>query len=126
MQLNFQKVAFTESDITTSYDTINLIGSIKKLNRDLVKVEAVLNGNLNLECYRCGNEFQLDTNEDISFLVSNGIYKAEDNNNSLDDVIIEIDNGIIDFDDIIISEIESIKSDYHSCGKCNNIKEFQF
>jgi len=124
MQLNFQKIPYTSSSFTATYNDINLEGNFIKIDRNLAKIDAKLKGILDLECYRCANEFQSDIDEEFSCIISDGIYKAEDN--SLEDIIIEIDENMINFDDIIISEIESIKSDYNSCGKCNNIEEFKF
>jgi hypothetical protein len=35
-----------------------------------------------------------------------------------EDLVIEIENGTIDFEELIQSELASIKSDYHICNKC--------
>ncbi len=54
----------------------------------------------------------------LIFLLSDGIFNKES-----EDLVIEIDNGIIDFDEIIQNEIASVQSDYHFCTECANASE---
>jgi hypothetical protein len=41
----------------------------------------------------------------------------------LENLVIELENDIIDFDEIIESEISSIRSDYHICSVCSQNKD---
>jgi uncharacterized metal-binding protein YceD (DUF177 family) len=121
MIIDFKKVPFTKSDFESSFDGLTLKGEFNRENPTLVKIDAHLKGSIKVDCYRCATEFNLDIDEDLELFISDGVYKSED---SLD--IIEVEDSKIDFDKIIASEIESIKSDYHSCGNCDEIEEFEF
>ena len=39
-------------------------------------------------------------------------------NSQTDELVMEIEDGFIDFDEIIQSELSSIQSDYHICKEC--------
>ena len=54
--------------------------------------------------------------EKVEFFISDGLYK-EDNNMDID--VVESFNEIADLDELLISEIELIKSDYHCCEECS-------
>ena len=47
-------------------------------------------------------------------MVSDGLYKKDED----EYLVIEIENGLINFDEIIESELNSIRSDYHICENC--------
>ena len=47
-------------------------------------------------------------------------YVEEDEEN----IVIEVENHIIDFDDILNSELESLRSEYHICEECESLQEF--
>ncbi|MGM0520253.1 MAG: hypothetical protein ACQERD_11505 [Campylobacterota bacterium] len=114
MKIEFRKVPFNTSDFKSSLDSVKIEGTFCKITPTLVKVNAQLNGNTQINCCRCGNEEDLTLKENENFLLSDGVFTQ----NETDDLVIEIYNGIIDFDEIIKSEVESIKSDYHLCSDC--------
>ncbi|MFA7091253.1 MAG: hypothetical protein WC149_05350 [Arcobacteraceae bacterium] len=88
------------------------------MSPSLVKIEANLSGTTQIECCRCGVSEDLELNEELDFLLSDGIFDKES-----DELVIEIDNGIIDFDEIIQNEVASIQSEYHFCKECANTDE---
>jgi hypothetical protein len=55
---------------------------------------------------------------EVQFLVSDGIYSSDQNDE--ESVIIEVEDHILDFDEILHSELESLKSEYHVCDACKN------
>lgn len=126
MKIEFRKVPFQEKKFNSYLNSVKIEGTFCKISTNLVKIEAKLVGKVLVNCYRCGVDIDKDIDEDISLLVSDGIFnKSEDS----EDIVIEIDNHIIDFNYIIQSEIESYKSDYHICNNCendNNLFEKEF
>ncbi len=59
----------------------------------------------------------LDTlvvNEELKLVSSDGVFKGDED----EFLVIEIENSLIDFDEIIQSEVNSIKSDYLYCKDC--------
>jgi len=117
MKIDFRKVPSLKKDITFNIDDIKFIGTLEKKSRDLAKLEGKIYGKCELLCDSCGKEFDKLIDEKLSLKIFNGIIPLEVEND-LD--IIEVDE-IIDFDEILFGEIESIKLDYNYCEKCNKI-----
>ncbi|MDO6826689.1 hypothetical protein Q4582_01385 [Poseidonibacter sp. 1_MG-2023] len=86
------------------------------MSQSLVKIDAMLIGNTDIDCCRCGITDNIEINEKLDFLLSDRIIK----NDESEDLVIEIEDGLIDFDEIIQGELEAIKSDYHICEQCSN------
>lgn len=72
-------------------------------------------GNIEIDCSRCGALETLNINEDLKLLLSDGVFKGNED----EFLVIEIENSLIDFDEIIQSEVNSIKSDYLLCKDCD-------
>jgi uncharacterized metal-binding protein YceD (DUF177 family) len=118
MKIEFRKVPQTKKEFTSLFDSVKLEGTFSKITPSLVKVEAQLLGDTNIQCSRCGVDMEKKLNERVDCLLSDGIY-----NQQTDDLIIEITNGVIDFDEIIQSELESLQSDYNYCNSCSNASD---
>ncbi len=117
MQIEFRKVPLQESEFEISHDSVKFSGTFSKISQKIAKISAVLSGNITVECCKCGKEIDLPINEKIDLLVSDGVYSSADDENK---IVIEIEDHIIDFDEILISEIESLKSEYYVCDVCSN------
>jgi len=65
-------------------------------------------------------DYKLD--EKQVFILSDGIFSSNDEKE--DEIVIEIDNHIVDFNEILNSELESINSDYHICEDCKTNDKF--
>jgi uncharacterized metal-binding protein YceD (DUF177 family) len=118
MKIEFKKIPQTLKEFETEFNSVKLEGNFCKMSPSLVKIEATLSGTTQIECCRCGASEDLELNEELDFLLSDGIFDKES-----DDLVIEIDNGIIDFDEIIQNEVASIQSEYHFCKECANTDE---
>lgn len=121
MKIEFKKVPQSPKELTYEYASVKIEGTFCKISQSLVKIDAVLNGNTTIDCCRCGITDTITINEKADFLLSDGIYQDTES----EDLVIEIDNSIIDFDEIIGSEIESIKSDYYLCDKCTQDNDYE-
>ncbi|MCP4970691.1 MAG: hypothetical protein GY932_08885 [Arcobacter sp.] len=118
MKIEFKKVPQSPRNFETEYDSVKIEGTFCKISPSLVKIGATLTGSTSVECCRCGENDTITLDEKLNFLLSDGIYKNE--SSEVEDLIIEIDDSIIDFDEIIQSELSSIYSDYHICANCTD------
>jgi uncharacterized metal-binding protein YceD (DUF177 family) len=117
MKVALRKIGNIPLDFEIESNKITFKGYLQYHSGKLILLKAKLNGLVNVECNRCGKEFELPINEEIEFFISDGIY--EDTDNIEIDVVESLDS-IADLDEILESEIELIKSDYHSCDNCKD------
>ncbi len=121
MKIVFDKVGYSKRDFNLNSKNISFSGNLIKDSRDRVKLDANLNGNLELICDRCGDRFIKDINFPLNLTLTNRVVETQDD---LD--IIEFLNGVIDLNFIVESEISSIENSYHICNICKNDKnEFE-
>lgn len=120
MKIEFRKVSPVKKEFSAKLDSVTFEGTFCKITPKLIEIEAQLVGDTQVECCKCGRDFLISINEPLKIFISDGIYS----NNDEEKTIIEIDDGIIDFDDIINSEIESIHSDYMICDACQDTDLF--
>jgi len=117
MKIEFRKIPYTKSDLKITDDLLICEGTFFKESSRIVAVDMTMSGQTTVDCDICGDTFDLSIDEVQKFKVCDGISEDED----LD--MIECQNHIVDFDEIVQSEISSIKSDYHYCDKCKNEKQ---
>jgi uncharacterized metal-binding protein YceD (DUF177 family) len=115
MKITLRKVTKSPLEFEKSLDGINIKGTLVYDTDKLILLEAKLSGNIEIECAVCGEEFDLEVDEELKFHISDGVFVDEDN--SMIDVV-EAKNGELDIDELLHSEIELIKSDYHCCEFC--------
>ena len=119
MKIEFKKVGFNQKEIKIDEKNLRLEGNIVRDNKDLVDLDATLRGNVEVECRRCGKEFTIPVEERLHLKLSDGVYRG-----SLDEAdVVEFYDGSIDFDELMESERESMRLDYHLCDECKNKKE---
>lgn len=117
MKAALKKIGNTPLDFEIESKKITFKGYLQYHSGKLILLKANLRGLVDAECNRCGKEFDLPVDEKIEFFISDGIY--EDNDNIEIDVVESFDS-IADLDELLESEIELIKSDYHSCDNCKD------
>ncbi len=116
MKITLRKIGKTPSEFDIKTDKITFKGFLQYDSGKLILLDAKLEGVIPTQCSKCGVDINLKVDEDVKFFISDGLY--EDNSNIELDVV-ESFNSIVDLDEILISEIELIKSDYYSCENCN-------
>jgi len=121
VKIEFKKVPSDIKELKTQFNSVKIEGIFCKIALSLVKIEAKLSGNIEVNCLRCAETETLTLDEELKLLLSDGIFKAKEEEEFL---VIEIENSLIDFDTIIQSELNSIKSDYHICKRCLQKNEF--
>jgi hypothetical protein len=119
MKIEFRKIPTTKKEFFYESNSVKFCGTLDRISSKLIDINSEFNGNIEVSCCKCDNNFNIPFREKINFLVSDGIYLSTKNRN-LDKIIIEIDDGFIDFEEIFQSEIESFISDYYICNNCNN------
>ena len=122
MKVEFRKVPNTAKEFEIISNSVKFLGTFSKISNRLVKIDSEIIGNYEVECCKCGNEISKKIDEKINFTVSDGIFSSEDEKEN--EIIIEIDNHIIDFEEILNSELESFKSDYYVCDNCDTNEQF--
>jgi uncharacterized metal-binding protein YceD (DUF177 family) len=116
LEIAFRKIAKEALDFELAKEGVKLFGKVFRKSSDLVLLKADLVGEISHICDRCGEDLRLKINEPLEILLSDGVYNGE-----IDELdVVEFYDGYIYFDEILQSEIESIKSDYHYCSKCKD------
>ena len=114
MKIEFKKVPQINKELICEFNSVKIEGTFCRITASLVKIEALLEGNTEIDCCRCGITEIIEVKEELNLLLSDGIYKGSEE----EYLVIEIENSLIDFDEIIQSEVNSIKSDYLYCKDC--------
>ncbi len=121
MKILFDKIGYSKRDFNLNFKNISFNGNLIKESRDRVKLNSNLNGNIELTCDRCGDEFIEYINSPLNLTLTDRVIETEDD---LD--IIEFLDGVINLNFIIESEISSRENTYHICNICKNDKnEFE-
>ena len=114
MKIEFKKIPQEKKEFNTSLNSVKIEGTFCRISQSLVKIDAVLKGSTDIDCCRCGITEQIEVDEELQLLLSDGLYKGDES----EYLLIEVENSLIDFNEIIESELNSIKSDYHICENC--------
>jgi len=115
MKIVLRKVSNTPLDFEIKSDKITFKGCLQYHANKLILLKAELSGKIDVSCDICADEFALEVDEDLEFFISDGLYEKHEK--LLLDVVESL-NSIIDLEELMNSEIELIKSDYHSCESC--------
>ena len=114
MKIEFRKVPQINKELEFNYNSVKIEGTFCRISQSLVKIDAVLKGSTDIDCCRCGITEVIEVDEELHLLLSDGVYNKDES----EYLVIEVENNLIDFDEIIESELNSIKSDYHICKDC--------
>ena len=115
MKVTLRKVTKTPLDFDIKSDEITFKGYLEYHNGRLISLTADLHGFLTKPCDICAKDLKLPVDEKVNFFISDGIYEDE---NDIEFDVVESLDGIVDMDELLHSEIELIKSDYHYCENC--------
>ncbi|MEA2028550.1 MAG: hypothetical protein U9N49_06195 [Campylobacterota bacterium] len=118
MKILFDKIGSTPKVFEYDQEAISIKGTLAKEGFHKVHLEAHLSGNIDLDCVRCGDSFKHDLDNDLDLIISDEVVETRDN---LD--IIEFLDGVINIEDIVDSEINSLKSEYNYCKDCASSDE---
>ena len=99
-------------------DGVKFNGDLKRINQNLVSCKGKIVGEIAHNCDRCGEDINVKLDEDVNLILSDGIYKDDEEN--LEDVV-EFFDGFVNLEEVLTSEIEAFKSDYFYFEKCKNL-----
>lgn len=122
MKISLRKVSSTPLDFEVKSDKMTFKGYLQYDADKLILLKAKLSGKIDVNCDICADEFMLDVDEDLEFFISDGIYEKHEE--LLLDVVESFDSTV-DLEELMNSEIELIKSDYHSCESCKKNSAFE-
>ena len=117
MKIVLRKITKTPLDFEVKSNDITFKGYLQYHAGKLILLKADLKGFIDTHCSKCGEEFKLSVDEKIEIFLSDGIFEDD---NSIDLDVVESLDSSVDLDELLLSEVELIKSDYHSCEDCNN------
>jgi len=120
MQIEFKKIPTTGVSFEVSLEDIIVAGNATKIDKTMVRVDGTMCGKVVHACDRCAMEFDLSINEKVEVFASDGLYEDKNGEDLLN--IVEFFDGSINFDTILQSELEALRSDYHYCGSCEQIQ----
>ena len=116
MQIEFKKVPSLEKEFSIKLNSVEFSGTFCKISQYLVRLKSKIVGKLLVDCCKCGEEHYIEVDEIQDFILSDGEFSSS--NEREGEIVIEIENHVVDFDEILSSELESISSDYHICPDC--------
>ena len=79
-------------------------------HREFIKLCGTIRGTIELICDLSGESYNERLNEDLEFYLSNG--QIDLDSEHFEDIV-ECENGQIDLEEILRSELEMIRCDYH-------------
>ena len=123
MKIEFRKLPVEPTEFEISSNSVKFLGTFSKITSNLAKIDTTLLGNCDVDCCKCGTTLNIELDEKINFLVSDGIYTPDDRDDE-ESIVIEIDDHIVDFNEILHSEIESLNSEYYICDACKENDKF--
>ena len=114
MQIPFRRVTADPQPFSLRKERLEIEGTLRRYRSGLVLLEATLRGSLDVDCYLCGESFAIMPNENVAFLLSDGVFHGQDETYD----VVEMLEGVIDLDEVFDSEIALIESDLYACEKC--------
>jgi uncharacterized metal-binding protein YceD (DUF177 family) len=114
VQITLRKITKTPLDFEIKSNEITFKGYLQYHTGKLILLHANLKGVVDTECSQCGDDLRLSVDDTIEFFVSDGLYDGDD----IDLDVVESFDSTANLDDLLVSELELIKSDYHSCKNC--------
>jgi len=120
MKIVFDKIGQSVKPFDLTVNNVRLEGSLVKSGYHRLRLEGNLEGEVELACDRCGDEYHYNMKSPLHLTLSDEVIETEDD---LD--IIEFIDGVVDLEFIVQSEI-AVQNSYHYCEKCaNDDEEFE-
>lgn len=110
-----RKITSAPKDVTLTLEGVNLEGQIHRIDSQLLCLKCRIHGELELICDHSGENYTQTLNEPLVLYISDGLWDTQSQNQKLESFeVIEFFDGFVDLHYILESEIESIRSDYHT------------
>lgn len=122
MKIEFSKLPRNENEFEINSGSVRFLGTFSRISGTIARIHSKFIGKYEVECCKCASLISKDINQEIVYTLSDGAISLKDEREN--EIIIEVTNHIVDFEDILNSELESIKSDYYICDNCDANEEF--
>ena len=119
MKVDFKKIGRSPKSVTVEREGVMLSGELTQGSGSLTDFKGKLSNNIKVQCARCGEEYEIPLDEELFLKFSDGLYRGSDPEAD----VIEFYDGKIDMDEVLRSEIESIRLEYHICPDCEKGEE---
>jgi uncharacterized metal-binding protein YceD (DUF177 family) len=100
--------------VNKTFQNLTLEGESVKNKDGSITITGKISGEVEVECVKCLNKFKKEINEDVKFKVVKPPYSGFDEEYDI------IEQEKFDLEEILKSEVESIKNDYNVCKSCEN------
>ncbi len=114
MKIAFSKVGRSPGEFRYADEGVSISGTLQRIEAHRVELHGRIEGDVMLECDRCGEEFRERIELPLDLRLSD---RPLSNEKDLDTV--EFLEGIIDISRLMESEIASYRSSYHYCPRCS-------
>lgn len=114
MKVAFSKISSQSKSFSFKKNELVLECSIVRKNYKLALLTGFIRGTVSLRCDLSGEEFDYRVDQELVVYISDGIWDMQSQSDLMSFDVIEFFDGFIDIGYILDSEIESIKSDYHT------------
>jgi len=115
MKIQFDKIGTSPKPFSVSLEGVSFQGNLKKSGYHLLTLNGKIEGDITLDCDRCGKSYVHMLESTLKFSLSDHVLKDKED---LD--IIEFLDGMVDITYILESEINIQKSTYHYCPECDS------
>ncbi len=116
VKIPFRRVSRDGQHFSLKHANVSIEGDLSLFRPKLLRLCAHMKGPMEVDCYRCGTTFDIIVDEKVEFLLSEGVFRGQDDEYD----IVEVHEELIDMDVIFDSEIALIQSDYHACANCKD------
>jgi len=113
MKIAFSKTGRSPGDFRYAEEALSISGTLQRVEAHRVELQGKIEGELRLECDRCGETFEERIDLPLELHLSDRPLPI---GTDLDTV--EFLDGMIDIPQLMESEIASYRSSYHYCPKC--------
>ncbi|MBE0495094.1 MAG: DNA-binding protein [Campylobacterales bacterium] len=117
MTIEFRKIPKEAFEIDVQEGEISLKAWVLKKTPSLLLCQGNIVGTLQHHCDRCGADLVIPLDEEVEVWISDGVMPASEEG-LLN--LVEFFDERADFNAILHSELEAIKSDYFYCQTCQN------
>ena len=118
MKILFDKVGHTIKPFSIEENGVNFEGTLQKSGYHRLGLAGAIKGDVEIVCNRCGVAFDSAIETALTLTISDQIVEDK-----VDLDIIEFLDGEVDISFILLSEMNTFRSEYHYCDKCDNNDE---
>jgi uncharacterized metal-binding protein YceD (DUF177 family) len=118
MIIEFRKIPKEEFSVDIQQEGIAFHARVNKKSPTLLHCQGKITGELQHHCDRCGEDLVVSLDEAVEVWLSDKEVALSSEESLLN--LVEFFDGCADFDAVLQSELEAIKSDYFYCQLCQH------